>query len=175
MSKPESVPTSFNVLVGFWRVDGVEHSNEVRLSGNGAADKLSLRTDIQSQFPAAAEILPLGTRIEQRTPETAFIEARPGDLLRNIFVDAEGKEDPVRKVGSVWFDGAPYEVYLLFSRANGAVLVRLRPRVTTAGSIQFPNRIIPQRALSELPSLLTEVLSSGTYRDLKLNIRETQV
>lgn len=173
MSKP-TPPAAFNVLVGFWRIDGVEHSNEVRLTGNGVADKHALRADITRQHPAAAEILPLGTRIETRTPETAFIEARPGDLLRNIFVAPDGKEDPVRKVGEVWFDGAPFEIFLLFSRAQGAVLVRLRPRVLTSGSVQFPNLINPQRSLSELPSILAEVFSLGVPRDLKLNIREIQ-
>lgn len=169
MSTPAS---AFNVLVGFWSVDGVEHSNEVRLSGNGQVDKANLLADMRRQHPAAGEILPMGTRIELRTPQTAFIEVRQGDLIRNIFVAPDGKEDPIRKVGEVWFDGQPYEVQLLFSRANGAALVRLHPRITTAGSIQFPNLINPQRALSELPSILADVFSSGKARDLRLNIRE---
>ena len=167
--------TEYPVLVGFWRVDGVEQSNEIRISGKGGhADKASLGADIRAQFPAATEILPLGTKIETRSNRTAFIEATPGMVLRNIFTDAEGKDDPVRKVGEVWFSGAPYEVVLLFSRAQGAVLVKLYPRITAVGAIRFSNQINPQRLLTELPKLLAEVFGNDA-RDLKLNIRERAV
>lgn len=168
-----STPTEpITVLVGFWRVDGVEHSNETKLSGNGLKDKETLLTGIKKAHSGAKEILSLGTRIEQRSAETAFIEVTPGAVLRNIFDGPEGKEDPIRKVGEVWFSGSPYEVVLMHSRAQGCVLVRLQPRLASAGSaIKFSNQLNPQRSLSELPTLLAEVFGSDG-RALRLNIRE---
>jgi hypothetical protein len=167
-SNPTGIPT---VLVGFWRVDGVEHSNETKLSGNGLRDKELLLVDIKKQHPSAKEILSLGTRIEQRTPETAFIEVTPGAVLRNIFDGPDGKEDPIRNVGDVWFSGAPYEVVLMHSRAQGCVLVRLQPRLASTGPVKFSNQLNPQRLLTELPNLLAEVFGSDA-RALRLNIRE---
>lgn len=163
--------TSYNVLVGFWRVDGTEHSNEVRLTGKGRLDRMALGADLKKTFPNAKEIIPLGTRIELRSNATAFVLAEPGAVLRNIFTSAEGKEDPVKNIGTVWFQGAPFEVLLLFSRANGAVLVNLKPRVVNYGMVRFSNKLNPQRLLSELPTLLAEVFGADA-RDLKLNIRE---
>lgn len=166
-----SKPANTNVLVGFWRVDGTEHSNEVKLSGNGAKDKETLRLNIKTRFPGAKELLPLGTRIETRTHETEFIEVTPGAVLRNIFGSPEGKEDPIRKVGQVWFSGSPYEIVLMHARAKGCVMVRLQPRLPSTGPVRFSNELNPQRLLTELPSLLTGVFG-GDARDMKLNIRE---
>src|SRR5262245_3935431 len=163
----------YPVLVGFWRVDGVEHSNETKLTNNGLVDKESLLQAIKDQFPKAKEILSLGTKIEVRTAENAFVEVSPGAVLRNIFTDPEGHEDPLRIVGQVWFAGSPYEVVLMFARAQGCVFVRLHPRILSTGTIKFSNQLNPQRLLTELPSLLAEVFG-GEARDLKLNIREKQ-
>jgi len=161
----------YHVLVGFWRVDGVEYSNETKLSGNGRTDKSLLLADIREQHPRAKEVLPLGTKIEIRTNATSVIELAPGAVLRNIFVDVEGKDDPVKNVGQVWFDGAPYEVLMLYSRANGCVLVNLKPRVANYGMVRFSNQLNPQRSLSELPNLIKEVLGTNA-RELQLNVRE---
>lgn len=152
-------------------MDGIEQSNETKLSGNGMRDKESLFADIRQLFPAAKEILPIGTRIEQRNASTAFIEVTPGAVLRNIFDAPEGKEDPIRIVGQVWFGGAPYEIILVHARAAGCILVRLNPRMPSTGSIKFSNQLNPQRSLTELPSLLKEVFGNDA-RELKLNIRE---
>lgn len=159
------------VLVGFWRVDGAEHSNEVKLSGNGLRDREFLHLDIKKNFPDAKEVLPLGTRIELRSEQNSFIEVTPGAVLRNIFDSPDGKEDPIRAVGTVWFSGAPYDVVLVHARAAGCILVRLQPRMPSTGNIKFSNQLNPQRSLSELPSLLAGVFG-GDARELKLNIRE---
>lgn len=164
---------SYPVLVGFWRVDGVEHSNETKALGKGAEEKFALAQAIRAQFPDAKEILPIGTKIEIRTEENAFIEAIPGAVIRNIFSNPEGHEDPIRLVGQVWFSGFPYEIVLRHSRAEGCVFVRLHPRLPSTGIIKFSNQLSPQRLLTELPSLLNEVLGSDA-RDLRLNIREKQ-
>lgn len=166
-----SKPANQNVLVGFWRVDGTEHSNETPLSGNGIRDKELLRTDIGKQHPNAKEILPLGTRIETRTSENTFVEVTPGAVLRNIFDGPEGKDDPIRKVGQVWFSGSPYDIVLLHARAQGCVLVRLQPRLPTTGPVKFSNELSPQKLLTELPTLLAGVFG-GDAREMKLNIRE---
>lgn len=169
MSKAPATNTP--VLVGFWRVDGTEHSNEIKLSGNGVRDKEILRELIGKEHPQAKEILPIGTRIELRSSETAFIEVTPGAVLRNIFDSPEGKEDPYRKVGEVWFSGSPYEVIMLHARAQGCILVHLNPRLPSTGKIKFSNQLNPQRSLTELPALLAGIFG-GDARDLKLNLRE---
>lgn len=166
-----TAPTTIPVLVGFWRVDGTEHSNEVKLSGNGLLDKENLLAGMKKQFRDAKEILPLGTRIEQRDARNMFVEVTPGAVLRNIFDSPEGKEDPIRVVGQVWFSGAPYNIILVHARAAGCILVRLEPRMPSTGNIKFSNQLNPQRSLTELPSLLAGVFG-GDARELKLNIRE---
>jgi len=166
----ETAPT-YPVLVGFWRVDGTEHSNETKLTGNGMRDKESLWLDIKKSFPNAKEVLPLNTCIEQRDASTAFIEVTPGAVLRNVFDSPDGKEDPLRTVGQVWFSGAPYNIVLVHARAQGCILVRLEPRMPSTGNIKFSNQLNPQRSLSELPSLLKEVFG-GDAREMKLKIRE---
>lgn len=163
--------TNWNVLVGFWRVDGKEFINETPLTGNGIADKGKLRREVEAAYPRAKEILPLGTRVEVRSSNNGYITLSNGSVLRNMFQDDEGRDDPVRDVGTVWFDGAPYDVTVLFSRGHGCILVMLKPRLNGYGVVRFSNQINPQQPLSELPRVIREVLGNGA-RELQLKIRE---
>jgi len=166
--------TESKVFIGFFLVDGQPDSAQVPLTGNGERDRRTLAAAIRARHPDAKDIIPNGTRFETVTDERGFIDSTPGMVLRNVFnVDAVGTIDPLRVVGRVFFSGAPYDVQLNLLRAQGVVVVTLKPRVTGAnhGSIRFSNQLNPQTLLEDFPRILAEVLGRDA-RNLELDIRE---
>jgi|GEM_PF-5926181 len=162
------------VFVGFFIIDGQPDSVEVPLTGNGERDRAALAKAIRDRHPKAKDIIPNGTRFGTTSDTTGFIEATPGMVLRNLFsMDNVGNVDPLRSIGRVFFSGAPYDVQLNLLRAQGAVTVTLKPRVSGAnhGSIRFSNQLNPQTLVDDLHRILSEVLGRDA-RELVLDIRE---
>lgn len=164
-----------NVLVGFFQVPGIGlDSVETPVMGRPSEQYARLNTLIRRKHPTCKEnITRSGSVIEIRSPEdSGFLELTPGMTLGQIFKgDADGES--VRKIGRVFFKGAPFNIVLELLKAQGAVTVVLRGVLRGDGDIRFGNRISPQRLANELPKLIQEVLGPDV-RQLQLNVRETK-
>ena len=164
------------VLVGFFDVKGLgPDSVEVPCTGNGPRDYAAIQAAIMAKHPGAHrnEITRTGSKIEQRTGTTQnYLGDVPGQTIRQLFDGALALDKPMPAVllGRCFFNGAPYDIALLFSRSSGQAGVVLRPRVPTAGIVSFQNKINPMILVTELPQLIREILGNDA-RDIRLNTR----
>lgn len=162
-----------NVFVGFFEVPGVGlDSVETPLEGKPSEQYARLNALIRRKHPTCKQdIRRLGCVAEVRSDENpGYVELTPGMVLSQIFKgDADG--ECTRKIGRVFFQGAPFNIMLQFLRAQGAVTIVLRGVLRGDGDIRFGNKINPQRLATELPKLVEEVLG-GEAKGLKLDLRE---
>jgi len=163
-------------IVGFFDVKGFgPDSVEVPVTGNGPRDYAALQAAILARHPGVhrRDIARTGSRIEQRTGTTQnYLGEVPGQTIRQLFDGALALDKPMPAVllGRCFFNGAPYDIALLFSRSSGQAGVVLRPRVPTAGIVSFQNKINPMILVTELPQLIREILGNDA-RDIRLNTR----
>lgn len=161
-----------NFLVGFYIVNGVPDSVETPIIGNPKAERAKLGTLIKARHPTVkdADIIPGGSVVEARDEsDPGYIVTFSGQTIRQLFIGNKGEDLASRRIGSVFFSGAPFVVEAVFSR--GSTRIRLLPRLRNDSIVSFSNSINPQRAVTELPALVTEILEPRNIKELTFRFR----
>ena len=164
-----------NFLVGYYIVAGVPDSVETPIIGNPRLEKAQLSQAIRTKHPTATDkqIVSNGSVIEARdASDPGFIEVYAGQTIRQLFKGTQGEDIFSRRIGTVFFSGAPFEVELTLSA--GVVKVRLLPKLRNDSIVQFSNKLDAQRAVAEIPKLIIEVLEPRNIRALQFKFRDAK-
>lgn len=165
-----------NYLIGFFEVPGIgRDSVETLLTGDGLRDYAVLALRISQKYPNLPpdQLRRVGSYIERRDDaDPGFIEETPGMTLRQLFPVVEGREEPIRRIGRVHFNGVLADVFLTLVPARGTIGVSVRPLLKSEGVANFHTQISVQRAVAELPGLLGDLFGSAG-RDLNLFLRKS--
>lgn len=162
-----------NFLVHFYDIAGVGPTTvETPLVGSPRQESAAIANELRKRHPKLppSAFRKLGSTIESRGPDDVGpVVIFPGATLRQVF-EIEGREIQSRRVGRVWFSGAPYDVQLIFIRAKGVIGLQLQPRIKSHGVVKFSNQISPQESAENIETLVKGVLGADA-RNLELNTR----
>lgn len=164
-----------NFMVGFYKVQGIPElvMVETPLAPTASENYKALLAQVKQKFPGCHESLiqRRSTKIESRDEaDLGYINDTPGLTLRGLFMDKEGDnaEEAFCRVGSVFWEGEPWDISLRYYRSKAAIGVVLINRMTGIPS-RFNQQFQANQLLTELPRLLREVLPNA--RDLKFNFK----
>lgn len=160
-------------IVGFYKVQGIPDvvMVEAPLVQNASENHKALLAQVKTRYAGCHEslITRLSTKIESRdAADPGYIDDTPGLTLRGLFVNSEEKDEPFCRVGSVFWEGEPFDISLRYYRQKAAIGVVLVNRMT-GNPARFTQQFQANQLLSELPRLLREVLPNA--RDMKFNFK----
>ena len=161
------------VLVGFYQIPEFgPDCVETPIVGRPFEEYSNLDAQIYKRHPKfrPGDLKRFGSVIEIRDDTNpGYIDPVPGQTIRQLFEGLPEDATPQRQIGRTFFCGSPFHIMLLYT-AGGQVKIVLHPRLKGEGPVQFSNQISAQRLVSELPTLVNEVLGKDA-RDTALLIR----
>lgn len=160
-------------IVGFYKVQGIPEAVmvEAPLVQSASENHKALLALVKQKYPGCHEslITRLSTKIESRDEaDPGYIDDTPGLTLRGLFMDKEGADEAFCRIGSVFWEGEPWDISLRYYRSKAMIGVVLINRMTGNPS-RFNQQFQANQLLTELPRLLREVLPNA--RDLKFNFK----
>jgi hypothetical protein len=163
-------------LVAFYNVpDFGLDSVETPCIGNPQQEYAALENLILQKHPSfrPGQLRRTGSVVELRDANnTGVIEYGPGATIRQLFEGLAQNADPVRSIGRVFYEGSPFFVQLHYV-AGGQIKIVLHPRLGSDSAIRLSDVLAGQRAVAELPGIITEILGRSA-RDLTFNLRESK-
>lgn len=164
------------IMVGFYRVTGISEVIivECPLQPTPADNYRALLKQVMDRYPQCHESLIKreSSKIEFRdSSDTGYIDEVPGTTLRGLFPDeGDNGEESSRQIGSVFFEGEPWNITLRYFRVKAMVGVVLINRMN-GSACPFTQQFQANQLVTELPRLLNSILPHA--RDLKLRIKPT--
>lgn len=162
-----------NFMLGFYKVQGIPEvvMVEAPLAQSASENHKALLALVRARYPGCHEslITRLSTRIESRDEtDLGYIDDTPGLTLRGLFMDKEDGEEAFCKVGSVFWEGEPWDISLRYYRSKAMIGVVLLNRMT-GNPARFNQQFQANQLLNELPRLLRDVLPNA--RELKFRFK----
>lgn len=163
-------------MVGFYRVSGIPDVIPVEcpLQRTPEDNFRLLLKQVMDKFPQCHESLikRVSSRIERRdSSDTGYIDEVEGTTLRGLFPDeGSNAEESSRQIGTVFFEGEPWNITLRYFRGKAMVGVVLINRMN-GSACPFTQQFQANQLVTELPRLLNSILPHA--RDLKLRTKPT--
>lgn len=164
-------------MVGFYKIQGNADvcMVETPLLQSASENHKALLAAVKLKYPGCHESLihRVSTRIESRDEtDLGFIDDQPGTTLRNLFMDREDGDEAFCRVGSVFWEGEPWDISLRYYRSKAMIGVVLINRMSGNPS-RFNQQFQANQLLTELPRLLRDVLPNA--RDLVFRFKSHAV